>query len=122
MAQVSATFRFETDFTTFGEGLADAYVHQVMIIVQDVMREFAPQIEAWMKQNAPWTDRTGAARRGLNAEYRAIVGYTVAQLIVGHNVPYGPELEFDYSGRYSVIGPAIDFFAPKVLTAIAQRV
>jgi hypothetical protein len=65
----------------------------------------APQVEAYMKQHAPWTDRTGNARSGLradpfgNASQRGIVIY--------HTMPYGIWLEVRFNGRYAIINPTL---------------
>jgi len=73
---------------------------------------YAPRIETWMKQNAPWTDRTGNARQTLWAE--AFDFADVVVLAFGHGVSYGTFLELANQGRYSVIFPALDHFAPKI--------
>ena len=60
---------------------------------------------AWMKSNAPWTDRTTAARNGLHA----VASHTPRQfeLILAHAVSYGIWLEVCNSGRYQIILPAL---------------
>ena len=62
--------------------------------------------ETWMKQNAPWTDRTGNARQGLHAvpERERLRHYT---LILAHAVSYGIWLEVRNSGKYEIIQPAL---------------
>lgn len=73
---------------------------------------YAPRIEAWMKENAPWTDRTANARQTLWAEAFDFVDVIV--LAFGHGVSYGVFLELANQGRYSVIFPALDYFGPKI--------
>jgi hypothetical protein len=73
---------------------------------------YAPQIEAWMKQNAAWTDRTSNARQTLWAE--AFDFTDVVVLAFGHGVDYGVFLELANAGRYSIIFPALDYFSPKI--------
>lgn len=60
---------------------------------------------AHMKTNAPWTDRTGAARTGL---------HTVAEnfgdthvITFAHAVNYGIWLEVKFSGRDAIIMPSV---------------
>lgn len=62
--------------------------------------------EGWMKENAPWTDRTGNARATLRTttEHEAKVHHTI-WLFGG--VPYQVWLEVRFAGRYAIIGPAI---------------
>lgn len=59
----------------------------------------------YMKSDAPWTDRTGAARTGL---------HTVAEnsgsnhtITFAHAVEYGIWLEVKYSGRDAIITPTV---------------
>lgn len=61
---------------------------------------------AWMRENAPWTDRTGNARSGLDSytEHQAKVHHTI--WLFGR-MPYQIWLEIRFSGRYAIIGPAI---------------
>lgn len=73
---------------------------------------YAPQIESWMKQNAVWTDRTGNARQTLWSEVFDFIDVIV--LAFGHGVSYGVFLELANQGRYAIITPALDYFAPKI--------
>lgn len=58
-----------------------------------------------MKENAPWTDRTTAARNGLfTTNNFAPPRY---ELILSHTVPYGIWLEICNSGKYQVIMPTV---------------
>ena len=79
----------------------------------------ATRAEAYAKSNAPWTDRTGNARGGLFAEpfhdYGNNHGYDIA-----HSVPYGIWLEVRWDGKYAVIGPAVERFAPRMMRLVAD--
>lgn len=77
-----------------------------------------PQALAHMKNNAPWEDQTGNARNGLNAE-TVITAKSVA-IVLFHTVPYGPYLELRWSGRYQIIVPTIEIFAPVLIDTIAE--
>lgn len=75
----------------------------------------AEQMEAYAKQNAPWTDRTGNARRTLSGfvdsdESNLYIG------VAGH-MPYSPLLELYYGGRFKIILPTVDAFAPTIMSA-----
>ena len=65
----------------------------------------ADRIRAQMKQEAPWADRTGAARRQLLAEVEQ--DDNKVALVFSHGVPYGKFLELSNGGRYAIIGPTI---------------
>ena len=60
---------------------------------------------AVMKERAPWTDRTGAARAGLHVtnDFRA----PKYALILSGTVPYQIWLEIANSGRYAIIAPTV---------------
>lgn len=58
-----------------------------------------------MKEDAPWTDRTTAARNGLHTVNNfAPPKY---ELILSHTVPYGIWLEIANSGKYEIIMPTV---------------
>lgn len=63
-------------------------------------------VEAWMKENAPWQDQTGAARASLRAYVKG------KRIVLEHGVPYGYYLEMANQGQYSILFPAVDHFTP----------
>ncbi len=81
-----------------------------------VLQRYAPEIENWMKVNAPWTDQTGAARNGLAARYYSDPDST--GIILFHQVPYGLWLEVRYSGKYAIIDPALQEWGPRVMAGL----
>lgn len=93
--------------------LMDAYELKVKQAVKALCLRYAPDIENWLKANGPWQDRTGNARQGLYAEVEELVNAVVIHL--GHSVPYGIHLELGHAGRFAVIGPAVEHFAPQIL-------
>lgn len=58
-----------------------------------------------MKINAPWTDRTGAARTGLHTNGGKSGGGW--EIVFAHAVHYGIWLEVKYSGRDQIIMPSV---------------
>lgn len=60
---------------------------------------------AYMKMNAPWTDRTGNARAGLYAQSRH--DRNSHEIILSHSVAYGIWLEIANSGEYQIILPSV---------------
>lgn len=71
-----------------------------------------------MKTNAPWTDRTSAARNGLFTAVRR--SGRVRTITFSHSVHYGIWLEVKYSGRDAIIMPTIFNVGPRLMKAIAQ--
>src|SRR6478609_3410272 len=59
----------------------------------------------YMKMNAPWTDRTTAARNGLHAVAHHRPGQY--ELVLSHAVYYGIFLEVCNSGKYQIILPSL---------------
>ena len=79
-----------------------------------------PKAIAMMKDNAPWTDRTSAARNGLNAEV-VVDGKTVG-IVLYHTVPYGVFLETRWGGKFAVIEQTMESIAPMYIEAIERLV
>ena len=85
------------------------------------------RVEAYAKQNAPWTDRTSNARNGLFARAYKL-GKTTFGIILAHSVDYGIWLEVRNRPRGRAARPIImktvNLYAPKVtktLTKILDR-
>lgn len=73
----------------------------------------APEVENYMKLNAPWTDQTTNARNGLAA--RAYQEGDETGIVLYHQVSYGIFLETRFSGKYAIINPAIEAMSPRVM-------
>lgn len=80
-------------------------INTVRAIVGETQRT-ALEMENYAKDNRPWTDRTGEARRRL---------YAVAETSVkdikirhGHGVEYGVNLETSHGGKYRIIAPTVE--------------
>lgn len=114
------SFQWDTPPDKAWGDLADAYRAAIEAALYQVVLRRAPEIEAWMKTNARWTDRTGNARQTLRGEAAQVVGQAVS-VILSHGMDYGWYLEgvnpktqspMQNAGQWDVIGPAIDTFAP----------
>lgn len=110
-------FNWKIEWKNFTPGalvnwLAEVRAAQVERQVTRVAERNAKAIEAWMKANAPWTDRTGQARATLRAEVLEATGKG-ALILLRHGVDYGGlYLETMQAGRFAIIGLAIDHWAP----------
>lgn len=78
----------------------------------------APEGESWMKANANWRDQTGNARNGLGG--RTSISKNKVAIIFYHSVPYGIWLEVRWDGRYAIILPAVERFAPRTMELVAK--
>lgn len=90
--------------------LADAYIGAINDALFALAQRRAPEIEAWLKANARWIDRTGNARQTLFAEAEKLV--QGAAINLGDGMEYFLWLELAHGGTYAIIGPAIDFWGP----------
>lgn len=74
------------------------------------------RIEPYAKEHAPWRDRTGNARRGLNAkaEFDGRIIKTV-QIVLSHGVWYGYRLETWFNQRYQILWPTIRDLGPEIV-------
>jgi hypothetical protein len=81
-------------------------------------KKVAPEAESYMRSNATWNDQSGDARRGLSTEVEVNTNNVVVYLY--HTVPYGPWLELRWSGKYQIINPTIEVFAPQLIQLVAD--
>jgi hypothetical protein len=79
-------------------------------------KAFGVDAEARMKVNAPWTNRTGAARAGLSVS--VVVGGTAIVLTYAHGVFYGIFLELKNQGRYAIVIPSISADGPALMASL----
>lgn len=74
----------------------------------------ASEIESKMKQNRPWTDRTGMAKALLTAKVSQPNNNTV-RIMLAHGVDYGIWLELANEKNYAIIAPTIDEESPRIV-------
>lgn len=73
----------------------------------------AKQMEGDAKRQAKWTDRTGAARRGLYGDTSQI--RQGIRIRLSHTVWYGVYLELAHEKKYAIVGPIVDLSAPFIM-------
>jgi hypothetical protein len=73
--------------------------------------KYAVEAEQMAKSNAPWTDRTGDARKLLKGKVIDDKEAIGVQLM--HRVEYGKHLERDGDGRYAILKPTIESLRAK---------
>lgn len=100
------------------DALVEQYIADVRVGVEAIAQRWAPDIETWMKRNAPWTDRTGNARQTLNTEVLNLTNEIA--VLMDHGVEYGIFLELAHGGKYEIIGPALDEFAPRIMADVRR--
>jgi hypothetical protein len=85
--------------------------HDIGALVAAVVDYRVDRSVAYMKEKAPWTDRTGNARQTLSAFARHQFGgpFAVHEIHLHGGVPYQIWLEVRHGGRFSIIGKAVKY-------------
>jgi hypothetical protein len=107
------SFAWERRPTEALPAMTNEYIRLIHLAVLEIANRYAPEIETWMKQNAPWTDQSGNARQTL---YTVVyeVSLQAVDIVLSHGVEYGIFLEVCNAGQYAIIGPALDVFAQRI--------
>ncbi len=96
------------------------YGRRVIQALHMLADHFAAVLEAYAKQTAPWTDRTGAARQGLTG--LAVKAATGVTIILAFSVHYGIFLELKNAGKYAVIIPTLEKHYAEIFQAVKALV
>ena len=113
------TFQWQTTPADAFTGLFDSYENYIHQVTKAIADYYAPQIEAWMKSNAKWQDRSGNARQTLWADVTEMVGEMVG-IVFDHGMEYGLFLETISAGRWAIITPALDHWSPIIFRAVQE--
>lgn len=75
-------------------------------------------LQSYMRENAPWMDRTGHARQRLTATAsRVAKGYKIT---LAQGVDYGIFLELAHEKRFAIIQPTITAKGPEVMAGFTN--
>ena len=77
----------------------------------------AHEINAYMKLNRPWRDRTGAAKMMLSTTVTD-PSPDIVRIVLSHGVWYGVHLEFAREKKYAIINPTINKFTPILMDGV----
>lgn len=108
-------FRF--DATKLIQGL-ESYEARAMLAVEMYGRTAAVRLEGYAKKDAPWTDRTGAARNRLTGSTERQV--TGVRVMLSHGVDYGMWLELANEKRYAIVAPTINLRSPEIFKGLER--
>lgn len=86
--------------------------------IQQLSRHLAEQMELTAKINAPWTDRTGSARRTLQG-FAGLIDENIYIGVAG-NMPYSPDLEYGYREKYAILRPTVTWYSVGVVQQLAE--
>ena len=107
-------FRLDYDESTLKKNLDKMSVKLGAVILMYSATK-ASEIEAKMKINRPWTDRTGMAKALLNAKVSQPNKNTV-RITLAHGVNYGTWLELAHGKNYAIIAPTIRDEGPRIVS------
>jgi HK97 gp10 family phage protein len=112
------SFSFSSEFLRLGIKKMDKELNRA---AYGVCRYWDSRIEAHMKHNAPWRDRTTNARNGLFAKATKLSG-NVFGIILAHSVTYGIYLERGtrYMRKRPIIVPTLNEYGPKVMASFSK--
>jgi hypothetical protein len=82
------------------------------------LKDDANDMVNYAKSNAPWTDRTGKARANLRS-YVTETKNNLFRVTLSHGVYYGIYLEYYYEGRFAIIFPTIEVYAPEIMRSFS---
>lgn len=77
----------------------------------------ANELEALMKANRKWTDRTGMAKARLNASISEPDENTI-RITLAHGVEYGIWLELANEKNFAIIAPTLSQQGPRVIEGL----
>lgn len=78
----------------------------------------AVDLQSHMRDNAPWTDRTGHARQRLTGTVTKVTGGY--KITLAHGVDYGIWLELAHEKRFAIIQPTILIKSNEVMTGFEK--
>lgn len=114
-------FRWDVPPTAFKTSL-DRFDAAARKALGDVADLYAPQMEAYAKNNAPWTDRTGDARKTIKA--LVTKEPDSVEIALFGTMEYFPFLELGTSKMrpYPIIVPTLQKYHAPVMSAVRRIV
>lgn len=88
--------------------------------INEELYQSAVEMQRYAKLTAPWTDRTGNARRTLTGAFVSET-YGMKEVYIVGRMEYSPKLELGFSGRYSVLLPTLLHLAMPSYRRVAKR-
>lgn len=89
-------------------------------VIETGLNTIKEAMERYAKENAPWEDRTGAAREGLKTVMVADPKSGRYIIYLGYSVDYGVYLETSNGGAFAIVGPTVRHFAPLVAAKVLE--
>lgn len=106
-------FQLDYDKSTLKKNLDKMSVKLGAVVLMYASTK-ASELQAKMKLNRPWTDRTGMAKALLTARVSQPNKNTV-RITLAHGVDYGIWLELANGKNYAIIAPTIREEGPRIV-------
>jgi len=119
MSTNTASFRWDVPPSALARNVGD-YGKRVIAALHQLADFFAAKLEAYAKQAAPWTDRTGHARQSLTG--LAVKAATGIVIYLASLAEYGIFLEVKQAGKYAVILPTMEAHHGEIMAACRRLV
>lgn len=113
-----ATLKFDYDSSKLGQNM-EKFAQKIGAAVLVFANTKAVKLQATMKRNRPWTDRTGMAKATLRTTVTRPNENTI-RITLAHGVSYGIWLELAHEKRFAIIKPTLEREAPKVVDDLAS--
>lgn len=98
-----------------------AMPEDLLAYMEEILQESTDEITQWMQQNAPWEDRTGAARASLWSDVETSAAHIVRLVMAyGPEIAYSRYLEDMQMGRFSILTPAMEHWFPILSERVVQ--
>jgi hypothetical protein len=116
--EFSVNAQFRNQLGQYAKNVAED-LHEQM---EDLAQTYAYEITEWMQANAVWEDQTYMARESLMAEIESVrnKAIEITLMYADPDVFYGVYLETMQAGRFAILGPAMDEFAPRIAADVRQ--
>ena len=93
----------------------EAYGERVQKKLEADARELAQRMADYAAVHAPWTDRTGETRAGLQGIVDVDTESHLTTIFLAHGVEVpGIFLELSHGGKFAIIMPTINSFLPEI--------
>lgn len=106
-------FQLDFDESTLKKNLDKMSVKLGAVVLMYASTK-ASELQAKMKRNRPWTDRTGMAKALLNAKVSQ-PNKNIVRITLAHGVDYGIWLELAHGKNYAIIAPTIREEGPRIV-------
>lgn len=110
---MQTTIRIDDSDLRNGLDLLNERINDAVYMYADTVTK---DYEAYAKENRPWTDRTGDARRRLKGYPEKVTNGV--RFCIAHGVDYGIWLEIAHEKRFAILEPTIRLKANDTLRGL----